>query len=122
MAERPYKSVRQRLTVENEVVCLGDLIVSPAALRHKLLEAAHGDTHCRALATRNWINREVWWPGHCNGVERYVKQCVKCAHIRGPTSWTTRMWPEEDEAWHDIDYARVPGVGLLLIVVDAYSG
>ena len=102
MAERPYKSVRQRLTVENEVVCLGDLIVSPAALRSPLLEAVHSDTHCSALATRNRLKREAWWPGHCEDVERYVSQCVKCAHIRRPTLRTTHTWPKEEEAWQRV--------------------
>ena len=49
MAERPYKSVRQQLTVENNVICRGDLVVLPAVLLNQVLQAAHNDTHCGAL-------------------------------------------------------------------------
>ncbi|MEE4247257.1 MAG: RNase H-like domain-containing protein [Kangiellaceae bacterium] len=124
VAERPYKSVRQQLTIEDGVVCLGDLVVPPTSLRPQILRAAHGDTHCGALATRNRLKREAWWPGHCEDVERYVRLCAKCAQIRTPSARTTHTWPEEEAAWQrvHIDHAHVPGVGLLLILVDAFSG
>ncbi len=34
------------------------------------------------------------------------------------------MWPKEEEAWSRVhmDHGYVPGVGLLLILVDAFSG
>ena len=124
MAERPFKSVRQRLTVEDGVVCLGDLVVPPAVLRPQILRAVHNDTHCGALATRHRLKREVWWPGHCEDVERFVRQCSKCVELHKPPARATHTWPEEEEAWQrvHIDHAHVPGIGLLLIVVDAFSG
>ncbi|PAA81730.1 hypothetical protein BOX15_Mlig033926g4 [Macrostomum lignano] len=81
-AERPFKAVRYQLTIEDGVVCCGDLLVPPAAVRSKMLQAAHGVTHSGALATRNRLKREAWWPGHCNDVERFVKQCATCMRIR----------------------------------------
>ena len=52
-AERPYKAKRQTLSVEDGVLCTGELIVLPPTLRIKMLAAAHNDIHCGTLATRN---------------------------------------------------------------------
>ncbi|PAA77815.1 hypothetical protein BOX15_Mlig019617g10 [Macrostomum lignano] len=123
-AERPYKAVRQQLSVENGVVCLRDLVVPPSRLRQDVLRAAHGDSHCGALATRNRLKLEAWWPGHCEDVENFVKQCQRCAEIRPMPARTCHTWPAEDGPWRRVhmDHAHVPGFGLLLIVVDAFSG
>ena len=124
VAERPYKSVRQQLTVDNNVLCRGDQVVLPAALRNQAIRAAHDDTHSGALATRNRLKREAWWPGHCEDIERFVRMCPQCVRIRAPPARSTHSWPLDVAAWErvHIDHAHVAGVGLLLIVVDAFSG
>lgn len=124
VAERPFKSVRQRLSVESGVLCNGDLLVPPPTLRKKILEAAHGDIHCGVIATRNRLRREAWWPGYCQDVEQYVNRCAKCKEIKPIQQKSLHTWPVETEPWSRVhmDHGNVPGLGLFLILVDAATG
>lgn len=113
-AERPFKSVRLQLTVENNVVCRGDLVVLPAALRNQVIRAAHDETHSGALATRNRQKREAWWPGHCEDIERFMQMNPECAIIRSPPARSTHTWRSEVAAWERVhmDHAQLAGFGL----------
>ena len=66
---RPFKAVRQSLTVENGVLCKGDIMVPPTSLRKKILSSVHDDVHCGIAATRNRLRLEAWWSGYCSDVE-----------------------------------------------------
>jgi len=124
VAERPFKSNKDKLTVEKGIVCNGDLIVPPPTLRKRFIEAVHDDVHCGALQTRLRLRLEAWWPGYCNDVEKYVSRCQKCSEIKCPPERAVHTWPEESGPWKrvHIDHAIVPGVGLFLVMVDSYSG
>ena len=123
-AERPYKAMRTTLTIEDGVICKGDLVVPPPTLRKKFIQAVHDDIHCGASSTRHRVKLEAWWPGHCDDIERYVKNCATCAKIKPPAATKVHVWPQEQEAWSrvHIDHGYVDGYRLLLILVDAYSG
>lgn len=124
VTERPFKSNRQKLSVESGVLCASDLIVPPLSLRNKFISAVHDDIHPGVIATRNRLRLEAWWPGYCADVEQFVARCPKCAEIKPPKEKFCHTWPEEKEAWTRVhmDHAYVPGIGLLLILVDAFSG
>ena len=55
---------------------------------------------------------------------KHVTKCRKCAKMKPSSKGTTHTWPVEDRQWEriHIDHAFVPGIGLLLIVVDSFSG
>ena len=99
-------------------------MVPPPTLRKKFIQAVHDDIHCGASSTRHRVKLEAWWPGHCDDIERYVKNCATCAKIKPPAATNVHVWPQEQEAWSrvHIDHGYVDGYGLLLILVDAYSG
>ena len=84
----------------------------------------YADVHCGVMATRNRLKLEAWWPGYCNDVERYVSKCAQCIKSRSSFQSHTHTWPEEQEPLSrvHIDHAYVPGIGLLLILVDSFSG
>ena len=121
VAENPFKAVRQSLTVENGVLCNGGTVVSPTSLRKKILSSVHDDVHCGTAATRNRLRLEAWWPDYCSDVETYVNKCPKCAEIKPSSKGTTHTWPVEDPHIH-MDHAFILPIGLLLIVVDSFSG
>jgi len=123
-AERPYKQVRQELSIEEGIICRGDIIIPPKSLRRKFITAVHCDTHCGYLATRNRLRLEAWWPGFCNDVELFIKECPKCAEIKPPVPRATHKWPQEEQAWSRVhmDHAFEPKIGTLLILVDSFSG
>ena len=61
-AERPFKAVRQSLSVEDGILCRGDLLVPPSVLRTRVMEAVHADVHCGAMATCNRRNSKHGGP------------------------------------------------------------
>nr|XP_047140200.1 uncharacterized protein K02A2.6-like [Hydra vulgaris] len=46
VTERPYKSIRNKLTIEKGIVCNGDLIVPPKTMRKIFIKSIHDDIHC----------------------------------------------------------------------------
>ena len=122
--ERPFKAVRQSLSNADGLLCNGDLIVPPALLRDKFIKAVHDDVHGGTTATRNRLKLEAWWPGYCDSVEQFVKRCPTCCRLKPTVPRHTHTWPEELRPWSRVhmDHGHIPGVGLLLILVDAYSG
>jgi hypothetical protein len=80
VAERPFKAVRQSLSCEDGILCKGDLMIPPTILRNRILDVH--DVHCGTTATRNRLKLEAWWPGYCDEVERYVKQCDICCKMK----------------------------------------
>ena len=70
------------------------------------------------------IKLEAWWRGYSWDVEEYIKRCKKCKELRNFTQTTLHSWPREVEPWCSVcmDHAYITGVGLLLILVDSFSG
>ena len=57
-------------------------------------------------------------------VEEYVSKCSVCNENKTPANDKVFRWPAEEGAWHRVhmDHAFIPGVGLVLILVDSMSG
>ena len=51
MAERPYQSNKDKLTIEKGIVCNGDLIVPPKTMRRRFIKSVHDDIHCGIMQT-----------------------------------------------------------------------
>nr|XP_047146105.1 uncharacterized protein K02A2.6-like [Hydra vulgaris] len=124
VTERPYKSIRNKLTIEKGIVCNGDLIVPPKTMRKIFIKSIHDDIHCGIMQTRCRVKLEAWWPGYCQDVEEYVKNCEKCAEINMKKERTLHTWPSENKPWCRVhmDDAHVQGIGLFLNLVDSFSG
>ena len=74
-AERPFKSNRSCLSVEDSVICLGERLVVPASLQSRVLKLPHDVTHLGVAATRNKLKFSAWWPGFCQDVESFIGGC-----------------------------------------------
>ena len=124
IAERPFKEIKHKLTVENGVICNGDLIVPPETQRKIIIKSVHDDVHCGIAATQKRLKLEAWWPRFTKDVEEYIKRCPKCKEIKPFTQTKLHSWPKEEKAWSRVhmDHAYINGVGLLLILVDSFSG
>lgn len=57
--ERPYKEIRQKLTIEHGVICNGDLVVPPETQRKLVIKSVHDDIHCGVAATQKRIKLEA---------------------------------------------------------------
>ncbi len=122
-AERPYKMNKHRLMIDDSVICCGECVVVPQLLRRQVLQNMHNETHLGIAATRNRLKLSAWWPGYCQDVENYVSQCGKCRQTKGKNS-VVHTWPPESIPWSRVhmDHAYIQDIGLILVLVDAFSG
>lgn len=81
-AERPYKTCRDALSVEDELVVHGTRIVPPPILRRRILEVAHDEVHPSVENTKAHVSKEFWWPGMDRDVRLFVERCELCAERR----------------------------------------
>jgi len=124
VAERSYKSVRNELTIEKGVICRGDVPVIPTSMRRNTIAAVHNETHSGVRNTRNRLRLEAWWPGYSDEVETFISRCNKCSEIKPNKATHCHKWPQETKPWYRVhmDHAHVANIGLMLILVDSFSG
>ena len=120
-AFRPFWKFRQSLSIENNLLFMGDRIVLPSALQRKYLDELHsvhqGITRMKALA-RN----VVWWPNLGSDLENLVAACALCQSCSASPTVVTENWPVPSHAWDRVhlDYFSFRGQDYLLLV-DAAS-
>lgn len=109
-AEKPFKSIRSALAVDQDVLCYGDRVVIPSSLRQRVLKLVHDDTHLGTGSTRSRLQNSAWWPGYCNDVEAFVRGCTTCAKLRPSNQSSVHRWPSDTEPWHRVhmDHATLP--------------
>ena len=80
--------------------------------------------YCGVVAQQKRIKLEALWPGYSRDIEEYIKSCKKCKELRNSTPTTLHSWPREVKPWSrmHMNHAYITGVGLLLILVDSFSG
>ena len=123
MQDQKYTILNTRLMVDDAVICLGECVVIRPILRSQVLQNIHDETHLGIAATRNRLKVAAWWPGYCHDVENYVLRCRKYREIKGINS-VVRTWPQETVPWSRVhmDHAYIRGIGLILVLVDAFTG
>ncbi|XP_054266863.1 uncharacterized protein K02A2.6-like [Macrosteles quadrilineatus] len=118
---KPYNSVKDELSVDNEMILRGSRLVIQPALQSWALQRVHeghfGITKCRLRAKES-----VWWPGISSAIECMVKSCPTCIkHSRNshepllPTQFPDRPWKTLA-----MDLFKLEGVWFLT-VTDYYS-
>ena len=123
-SERPFKSVREALSIEDDILEYGTITVVPQMLRRRVLESAHEVAHPSVKLTTAHIARELWWPGMIRDIDWYVTNCAVCSEVRPVKARTVDTWTKEEEPWTRVhmDHCEMKGGGLVLILSDAYSG
>jgi transposase InsO family protein len=121
-AETSFKKVSDFLTVEEDVIYNGTRPYIPPRLRTRIISRAH-ETHPGVNTTQNMVKLMSWWPGLHLDVERYVNSCSKCLTLRPRLEKSVDQWPEA-KPWERLhmDWAHIPEVGNILIIVDAGTG
>ena len=107
--EKPYKTVRQVLTIEEGILFKGTVPVIPECLRKSVVKSAHS-THCGIVATKRLIQLEAWWPGFSLDVERWIRECSYCSENKQKNPVHLDTWQKEDKAWIGVhmDHAITP--------------
>ena len=123
-AERPFKMQKTALSVDDDLVIYGSRIVPPLILRRRILESAHDEIHPSYENTRAHITKEFWWPNMDREIRQFIDRCNVCAESRPVLARQTHTWPEESIPWSRVhmDHCEIRGVGLLLVLSDAFSG
>ena len=74
---RPYWSMKDQLTTENDLILQGERIIIPNTMKSYILHTIHtghlGIEKCRLRA-----NTCVYWHGMSRDIETFVKQCITC--------------------------------------------
>ena len=118
---RPYLSIAEELTIENNLLMRGSRIVIPSSLRKDILNKIHaghqGITKCRERARQS-----VWWPGISKELEELVKRCHICCKTQSQRAEPLITTPLPDLSWQKVasDIFEWKKSNYLLIV-DYYS-
>ena len=123
-AELQYKKNQAALSIENHVIILGTRPVVPRLLRNKIMETAHS-SHFGMSTTKMVLKKNVWWPGMDRDVEEFVRHCETCRQKpKANTESHRHRWEAATRPFERIhvDWAQVPNIGIVLIIVDAFSG
>ena len=115
---RPYWSVRDRLTVLEGVILMGERLVVPASMRKHILDILHG-SHFGAEKCKSRALQAVYWPRILKEIEDQVAHCQICQrHQR--TNIKEPMLPHEIPAipWTKVggDILDFQGTYYLLVV------
>ena len=122
--ENQYKKNATALSVVDGILILGTRPVVPRMIRSKVIETAHR-SHFGMSTTKLLLKRNVWWPGMDRDVENYIRNCSGCAmKPKANIESQLHRWDRVKEPFEriHIDWAYVPSIGNILIIVDAMTG
>lgn len=121
-----YKSIKDQLVWQKEILMKLGAVVVPRTLRPKALEIAHKG-HPGMTAMKSIMRSKVWWPNMAKQIEETVRTCVGCiltSKQEPPVPMKRSELPSEPWDVIAIDfngpYARHGGI-LILVIVDCYS-
>ena len=130
--DSPYRHVWSQLTVIDQLVYKGDIIVIPDAsdqpgatnIRTKMLDIAH-EGHPGQTVMKRFLRAHVWFPQMDSDVNRIVQGCLQCQAATEtkhrdpliPTKPPPRVWDHLDaDHWGPTDDGMY-----LLVVIDETS-
>lgn len=117
-----YASVREDLSLFDDVIMYRNRALGPVDLRAKVLEhlhVGHNGTNAMKAEARNW----VWWPRMDQDIEEITKCCDVCFKNFSATAKPVLSWPSADSPWSrlHIDYAGPVDNKYYLVIVDSFT-
>lgn len=74
---KPFKAVKDELSVYEGVILRGNQIVVPLSLQKKILKLLH-DTHQGIVTTKQFHRSRFFWQGMDSAAEAIIKNCRAC--------------------------------------------
>ncbi len=74
---KPYWSIRESLTCEDDLILYGCRLIIPHSLRATMLTRLH-DAHQGVNKSRQRAQLTMYWPGMSTDIENYVRGCKFC--------------------------------------------
>ena len=72
-----FYQIRDQLSIKDDLILKGNLIVIPAALQEGVLRVAHYH-HQGISKTKAMLREKIWWPSMNLDIENTVKACHAC--------------------------------------------
>lgn len=120
---KPYWSIRNDLSCENELLLKGCQVIIPANARKMTLERLH-DSHQGIERTKRRARQTVYWPSMGNDIRNIVENCEICQTIRPSLANESYMSdPLPDLPFHDVSADLFSYAGKhYMVYVDRLSG
>ena len=118
-----FHNRRNELSLENNVLLLGNRVVIPFCFQSRVLDVLHS-THIGISRMKNLARQYMWWPKIDCDTEAKVKACSTCA-ASGPDPPPTVLhpweWPKKPWSRVHLDYAGPFLRKIFLLIVDSHS-
>lgn len=88
---KPFRLLRDQLSVYDGIVLRGDRIVVPEVLVKRVLKLAH-ISHVGMVKTKQNLRQKYFWIGMDKDIESFVQNCEACATTR-PLNFNTPLQP-----------------------------
>ncbi|XP_031335480.1 uncharacterized protein K02A2.6-like [Photinus pyralis] len=121
---KPYKSIKEELTIYQGVVLRKNRILIPTSMQERVIQLAHKG-HLGIVKTKQLLRTKVWFANMNEMVDKYVKSCHACQAVtpfkqRNPLE-TTEMASHAFGSV-DVDYAGpFPNGKYAFLLIDEYS-
>ena len=76
-----YWSVKDNISIENDIVMVGDKIIIPQSFRSTILEKLHL-AHQGVQRTKAKARNSLYWPGMARDIEAMVEKCMQCQQLQ----------------------------------------
>ena len=87
-AARPYFDFRHQMTVQDQLIFKGPVVVIPAALRSEMMAKCHA-THIGIEGCLRRARESMYWPRMSSDLKDYIAKCDVClAHQNSPAKET----------------------------------
>ena len=74
---QPYWQYRDKLSLVDSVVMLGDRVIIPSPLRSEICWSLHA-AHQGTTGMSEWAKATVFWPGITKDIQKTREQCDTC--------------------------------------------
>ena len=122
-AARPYFDFRDQMTIQDQLVFKGSVVVIPAALRLEMMAKCHA-THIGIEGCLRRARESMYWPRMSSDLKDYISKCDIClAHQNAPAKETLMQHEIVARPWAKVgaDLCDLNG-RTLLVVCDYFSG
>ena len=119
---QPYWRVKNMLSIDDEIILMGDRVVIPDILKDRILNTLHS-AHQGVTSMRLRAEQSLYWPGMAQAIAKKRRSCQSCdltAPSHSPEPPITPEFPEYPFQHVATDYFSMGGHNFLL-VVDRFS-
>ena len=115
---KQYWSIRDRLSIDDDLIVYGCRLLIPTSLRATLLSRLH-DAHQGIARSQARARLTIYWPGIDQDIETFVKGCLHCqdrlpSNVKEPM--TSKQVPERPFQQIAADFASYGGKQFLVLV------